>query len=487
MRDAPSMSDYERSADSVESGLNNSRSERESLVADQARTAEVLANVADGALRGLPSSLVAEDRRVQQGLEERVLVAQERVQRQIDALRVEQLREAHGLAQEASEASSKAEANANELETAQFKKAQADTLREEKVEHLAIAERFDKLYEHLTEVLNADQQAHERLDTQAQAAEQSRNLAEVRWSQNLERAQLVALAAASVFDPDGRGRLIESVRPIGLWNTTPATGFYEPGGRVALGNPSESMMIPTARAEVDNFGRVWQVSTNSLTGYSRHCIGRVAQSSGTIYFNVPGTDIERPAARFFPESGVIRVREGGDATEWSGAIWSRVDQRGDRSTDDLAHSGAVELPNHPIELARVFPEGGRESRMVMMPLSQLSLEDNSIQGGWGPGMSSKGTSYEEMRDAMRGFQERVVPELLSGRSAQELVAADAIPSDGRPDWQSNRQLLAEFVTGGDPIAVGRTPNGGLDIIGGRHRIQVARDMGYTHVPVRLVG
>ena len=101
-------------------------------------------------------------------------------------------------------------------------------------------------------------------------------------------------------------------------------------------------------------------------------------------------------------------------------------------------------------------------------------------------MSSKGTSYEEMCEAMRGFQERVVPELLSGRSAHELAAADSIPSDGRPNWRSNRQLLAEFVTGGDPIAVGRTPVGGVDIIGGRHRIQVARDMGYTHVPVRLV-
>jgi hypothetical protein len=487
MRDASSMSDYECSANSVESRLNDTRSEHEALVADKAMTAEVLMNVADAALRGAPSSLVAEDRRVQQRLEERVLVAQERVQRQIDALRVELLREAHGLAQEAREASSKANANANALETAQFKKAQADILREEKVEHLAIAERFDRLYEHLTEVLNADQQAHECLDSKVDAAEQTRNLAEVRWAQNLERAQLVALAAASVFDPDGRGRLIESVRPIGLWNTTPATGFYEPGGRVTLGNPSESMMIPTARAELDNFGRVWQVSTNSPTGHSRHCIGRVAQSSGTIYFNVPGTDIERPAARFFAESGVIRVREGGVSSEWSGAIWSRIDQRGDRSTGDLACLGAVELPNRPIELARVFREDGRESRIVMMPLSQLSFEDNPIQGGWGPGMSSKGSSYEEMREAMCTFQERVVPELLSGRSAQDLVAADAIPSDGRQDWQSNRQLLAEYVTGDDPIAVGRTPAGDVDIIGGRHRIQVARDMGYTHVPVRLVG
>lgn len=480
------MSDYERSAESVTSGLIDSQSEREALIADQAKTAEVLANVADGALRGHPSSLVAEDRRVRQGLEERVLAAQERVQSQIDGLRAEQLREAHKLAQEANEASSNAETNANALETAQLSRVQADTLGDEKAAHLAIAERFEKLYEHLTEVLNADQQAHERLNSQAVVAEQTRDLAEVRWSQNLERAQLVALAAASVFDPDGRGRLIESVRPIGRWNTTPATGFYESGGRVALGNPSEGMMIPTARAEVDNFGRVWQMATNPLAGESRHCIGRVAKSSGTIYINVPGTDIEKPAARLFPDSGVIRVREGGDATEWSGAIWSRVDQQVDASTDDLAHPAAVELPNRPIELARVIRDDGRESRIVMMPLSQLLVEDNPIQGGWGPGMSSKGTSYEEMSAAMRGFQERVLPELLSGRTVQELAAADAIPSDGRPDWQSNRQLLSEFVTGSDPIAVGRTPTDGLDVIGGRHRIQVARDLGYTHVPVRLI-
>lgn len=327
MREVASFSELKRSAQETEAALRETLSVRNSLVQDQVRLADITTQVADRTLEGAPSSLIVEDRRVQQELERRVLTAQENAQREADAVRAEQLREMHDLSQYSHKAAEEAESNAASLRDSQLECLETAIVRGEVCEHYAIAERFHDLYLHMTSVLDSDARAHALLDEQSAAVARRQEEAKEQWGQNLVRAQLIALAAASFFDPEGRGRLVEGSRPLGPWNETLPTGFYEPGGRIVLGNPNESFLVPTARAEVDDFGRVWQISPDPLQGEVRQCIGRVARNSGTIYINIPGTGIERPVARYFPEDGLIRVRAGGDATEWSGALWSRIDHQ----------------------------------------------------------------------------------------------------------------------------------------------------------------
>lgn len=147
----------------------------------------------------------------------------------------------------------------------------------------------------------------------------------------------------------------------------------------------------------------------------------------------------------------------------------------------------LELPPRIIDLARKTHPDGRESRIVMVPISRIDLGDNPIQGGWHPGKRSvHGASYEEMSAAMCAFQERILPQLLDGASPRQLADEDPATKSGLVDWTSAEQLLSEFVTGGDVICVEAAADGRMLVNGGRHRIQVAQDLGFTHVPARII-
>ena len=166
----------------------------------------------------------------------------------------------------------------------------------------------------------------------------------------------------------------------------------------------------------------------------------------------------------------------------------RTSARADGLAADRRPTRQLELPPRVIDLARKTHPDGRESRIVMVPISRIDLDDNPIQGGWHPGQRSvHGASYEEMSEAMRAFQERILPQLLDGASPRQLADDDPATKAGLVDWASAEQLLSEFVTGGDVICVEASADGRMTVNGGRHRIQVARDLGFTHVPARIIG
>jgi uncharacterized protein YukE len=140
------------------------------------------------------------------------------------------------------------------------------------------------------------------------------------------------------------------------------------------------------------------------------------------------------------------------------------------------------LPRSPIDLGQY---GGR--RVLLIPVADISLPENLVGPAWRPGARNQhGYGYDELANATTQLVQRILPEILRGVPLDELAArGPGHPLDGSRDWVSNSALISSFF-GGDGIAMGW---GGSrpDIPNGRHRLQIARDLGVSHVPVVVYG
>jgi hypothetical protein len=103
----------------------------------------------------------------------------------------------------------------------------------------------------------------------------------------------------------------------------------------------------------------------------------------------------------------------------------------------------------------------------------------------------KGISKNDMRIGLNAFRKDMLPVLArSGHvSRDDFVSLDtslhrAVGGIIAPNSLAN---LYDVFFGTEPIAVDHDPKGGLSITNGRHRIAMARELGWTHVPGRLLG
>ena len=112
-------------------------------------------------------------------------------------------------------------------------------------------------------------------------------------------------------------------------------------------------------------------------------------------------------------------------------------------------------------------------------VDQLDYSDNPIIDGFGRGGLNRG----DYRWAVEAWDTKVKPTLARGAGRDELASRDAA-SNARP----LRRLADVYDTflGSDAITVSRMPNGKFDVQNGRHRIEVARELGVNSLPVRVL-
>lgn len=130
------------------------------------------------------------------------------------------------------------------------------------------------------------------------------------------------------------------------------------------------------------------------------------------------------------------------------------------------------------------PSSGRGNAGAREQLSEVGVDhldypDNPIGDGFGRGGLNRG----DYRWAVEAWDTKVKPALARGAGRDELAARDTA-SNARP----LRRLadVYDIFLGSDAITVSRMSNGKLDVQNGRHRIEVAREMGVRSLPVRVL-
>ena len=100
--------------------------------------------------------------------------------------------------------------------------------------------------------------------------------------------------------------------------------------------------------------------------------------------------------------------------------------------------------------------------------------------------SPRGNSYEDLTNGINLFERRILPEILRGVPLEELAARGSTSqSDGLVDKSSFANLIPWFF--GDAGLKVSWYNNQVDITNGRHRIDIARKLGLSHMPVVAIG
>jgi hypothetical protein len=140
---------------------------------------------------------------------------------------------------------------------------------------------------------------------------------------------------------------------------------------------------------------------------------------------------------------------------------------GTSTTSLNGHSGPTSGGVLPAELTEV-------------PLDDLDYANNPLVGEFGKG----GASKSDYRWAAETWDTVVRPGVGRGMSRDDFAARDA--ERGAPPFRRTADVHDLFLGDSDRIVLSRTAAGKLDIVNGRHRIAVARELGITHLPARIV-
>jgi len=171
-----------------------------------------------------------------------------------------------------------------------------------------------------------------------------------------------------------------------------------------------------------------------------------------------------------------------------------------RRTDDTA-SGLVPRASRALEhklralsdyaAAPVSSAGGSEgsagpvgygvSGIADVPLDQVRFDDNPIRGGFGRGDADVG----DYRWATETWESVVRPGVLAGKIREDFARRDT--ERGQHVGFRRTAGVYDMFLGDDSIRLSRRSDGSFDVVGGRHRIEVARQLGITHLPARIHG
>jgi len=108
------------------------------------------------------------------------------------------------------------------------------------------------------------------------------------------------------------------------------------------------------------------------------------------------------------------------------------------------------------------------------------LDDNGVHGTFGKG----GLSRSDYRWAVQTWDDTVGPGVAAGKSRQDFVDRDA-----RSNAQPPRRTadVYDMFLGSERIRVDRRPDGSLNIVNGRHRLLIARELGIKSLPGQVSG
>jgi hypothetical protein len=117
--------------------------------------------------------------------------------------------------------------------------------------------------------------------------------------------------------------------------------------------------------------------------------------------------------------------------------------------------------------------------LAQVRLDQIDFSDNPILDGFGKGGATRG----DYRWALTTWADVVEPAVREGADRTYFEARDA--ERRAQGWRQTANVYDLFL-GSDPIALSRRADGSFDPQSGRHRIAVARELGITHLPARLL-
>lgn len=112
-------------------------------------------------------------------------------------------------------------------------------------------------------------------------------------------------------------------------------------------------------------------------------------------------------------------------------------------------------------------------------VSDLDTSDNPIQGSFGRG----DTTRADYRWAVETWHSVVRPAVERGADRSYFEQRDRDRS--APPRRRSADVFDLFLGTTDRIVVSRRGDGSLDVVNGRHRIEVARELGVVHLPATV--
>jgi len=120
------------------------------------------------------------------------------------------------------------------------------------------------------------------------------------------------------------------------------------------------------------------------------------------------------------------------------------------------------------------------SAMADVAIAEADFSDNPIVGGWGRDGFSRG----DYRWAVAAWDEVIRPGLDRGLTRDHFAARDAARG-ALPGRQTAN--VYDWFLGSDAIVVERRADGSVNVINGRHRLELARELGIAHLPAKWPG
>jgi hypothetical protein len=120
------------------------------------------------------------------------------------------------------------------------------------------------------------------------------------------------------------------------------------------------------------------------------------------------------------------------------------------------------------------------SGLADIDVAAADFADNPVTGSFGRG----GLTRADYRWAMTTWDQLVRPGLDRGMSRGDFAARDE--TRAAPPLRRTADVY-DMILGSDPIRVERRGDGTLNVINGRHRIEIARELGITQLPAAVTG
>ncbi len=128
---------------------------------------------------------------------------------------------------------------------------------------------------------------------------------------------------------------------------------------------------------------------------------------------------------------------------------------------------------------------GEQSQIIEVPVADLPTPER-VQG---PQDFNHHITYADAKLHTQQLNEVVLPWVHAGAVGDDFKALDQALGHVNESGATANGYYETYrlFYGNAPIVVGSTPDGGLDITGGRHRIYMAKELGLTTLPVHKEG